>query len=1727
MEQTTVTETAVKDNPAKEISLETNQNALDDLLNSMEQASGDIQRDKGTRFETLIRDWLTKEPAYKDLYEKVLTYRDWAEAYPDFSRSKKKDIGIDLVAVNADGKGFTAIQCKFYGKHERVGKAGIDSFISASEQPFFTSRLLVATNEDWTDNVTEELRNKQPPITLITRETLAKSTVDWSAYRKGDLREIAKRTPREYQKDAIKDVVRGFRTADRGKLIMACGTGKTYTSLKIAEDEEIAGKGGFVLFLVPSLSLLSQTLTDWKQQCQYPIKAFAVCSDSSTGKADMEDPDSLTVGSELAYPATTNAVQLAEQVKNALSDREAMTVVFSTYQSIDVIHQAQPLIKVVPESKPDEPGTQEGLFSNESQPGLFDEQSREQSEKLEEKPFDLIICDEAHRTAGGHMADEEDAVFTRVHDNGYVKARKRLYMTATPRIYGQAAKKQKEDEEIVLYSMDDEGIFGREFHHISFTKAVELKSLVDYKVIVFTVNESLIGDKDDPKDLYYGSQGGLSVSNAAKVIGCWKALSKCDLQAEQSLGDDLKAMKRAVGFAQVIEPTKSYNKTSSKAFTSEFNKVIDHYRQRLRQGIEDAGAVIDEKEYGLVCDTRHIDGSMNATEKAERLNWLRAEPEENHCKILFNVRCLSEGVDVPALDAVIFLSPRQSQVDVVQTVGRVMRTSKATNKKRGYVIIPVVTPPGIPADSVLDNNKAYDAVWQILKALKSIDEEFGSIVDGKLKIVDSNRIEVVCITDRKLARRLPRSTDNKPSRRSKGDNDGDNGERGTQLTTLSGFGRDEILEEAIRARIVKKVGNRREWEEWAENVGDICKKQIEHIKAVLNNPDNKKSRKAFESFWEELKSTLNGDLTEGEVLEMLGQHIVTKPVMDALFSDYSFTERNPVSKAMTHMLNALDKEGMKSATRLLEEFYQSVKRRAKHIRTAEDRQTVILELFDKFFKFAFPKMRDKLGIVYTPVPVVDFINQSVADVLQKEFKTTLASPSVHILDPFVGTGTFLTRLLQSGLIPSDQLEQKFMNGIHAFEIVPLAYYVASLNLESTLHDLLPGLEYQPNPVMVWTDTFADHKPNPLFKTSLMENDERWKNAKKLDIRVIIGNPPYSVGQESQTDNNENTHYARLDSRIEKTYASKTNASLKGKLYDSYIRAYRWASDRIKDKGVIGFVTNAGWIESPSANGMRKCMAEEFNSIYVFHLKGNARTQGERRRKERDNVFGEGSRAPVAIVVLVKNPDDPVRGKIYFHAVGDYLTREEKLKQISGYRSVSNIPWQRIVPDAHGDWLNQRDDSFSEFIRLAFPKKYKTLKKLASQKEQVFSFFAIGVSTNKDPWAYNSSKNEVGNSVKRLIAGYKEANNLKNQNKSGTDIYSRIRLPWSRLLKNKLDKKAEINFSDRKLRTSVYRPFIKQWLYYDKTEGVIERPGLWDTIFPTPKTSNRVICANQGAKASDGFIALMSDSISDLHFNGDSQCFPLYVYRKLEQEEKSGIDSELGLDNPNELKESRVVVDGFAREDAITDGALRHFQSVYEETIAKDDLFYYIYGILHSSDYRTKYANNLMRELPRIPRVATFEQFKAFSEAGRKLADLHVNFEKQTPYAGVTVNKKEGASYKITQMRWGKVPGKTGNAAKDKTRLIYNEGITIENIPIEAQEYVVNKKSALDWLVERCCVSTDKDSGIANDFNKYGEEQGDKKYPYDLFLKIITVSLETMRIVRALPKLEIHPLDKMQ
>jgi predicted helicase len=1104
----------------------------------------------------------------------------------------------------------------------------------------------------------------------------------------------------------------------------------------------------------------------------------------------------------------------------------------------------------------------------------------------------------------------------------------------------------------------------------------------------------------------------------------------------------------------------------------------------------------EKKEQMVSVASKHIDGSMGAPKRDELLGWLKAETTENECRVLTNVRCLSEGVDVPSLDAVLFLSARNSQVDVVQSVGRVMR--KAPGKKYGYIIIPVVVPSDVAADKALDDNERYKVVWTVLNALRAHDDRFNATVN-KIELNKKRPSQILVGT---AGTRFDDPSTSSGDGKQPGDGQRVGETKGEYTTRVASAVsaqmamRFEEIQNAMFARMVLKVGDRRYWEQWAKDVAQIAEQQGARIARLVADTSQPKHQKAFADFLGGLQKNINPSISQQEAIEMLAQHIITRPVFEALFEGYSFVKSNPISVSMQAMLDALDDQAFdKDTTETLQRFYDSVKKRAADIDNAEGKQRIIIELYDKFFKTAFPKMVEKLGIVYTPLDVVDFIIHSVNDVLKKEFDRSLSEENIHILDPFTGTGTFITRLLQSGLIDKKDLPRKYHSEIHANEIVLLAYYIAAVNIENAYHDALGETTYSPFEGICLTDTFQlgeSDGSDRLMSEVFPQNSERVKKQKNAPLRVIIGNPPYSVGQKSANDNAQNQKYPILDSRIAETYAALTNATNKNSLYDSYIKAFRWSTDRLSKTGggIICFVSNGAWIDGNSADGIRKSFEKEFTSVYVFNLRGNQRTSGELSRKEGGKIFGSGSRTPISITLLVKNPNAKnEKATVHYYDIGDYLSREEKLDKVKKFKTVSSksIAWEILDPNEHSDWISQRSSSFETFIPLGD-------KETKSTNTFFVPFYSNGVKTQRDPWCYNSSTKTISNNIQKLISNYniqREAYIKKLRSHPETKIkdfitYNSRDISWTRALEWDAEKNKDLAFSSDDIRTAIYRPFFKQNLYFTRrlNEMVYQIPKL----FPVKTANNFVICIS-------GNYVLISNITPDLHFNGDTQAFPLYYYEEDKTKNLSLFD---GADTSK-----------YIQRDGISNFILEHAQKQYGKSVTKEDIFYYVYGFLHSPEYRETFASDLKKMLPRLPLLETVADFWAFSKAGRKLADLHINYETVPPCPGVKVTGDESGFYRVEKMRFPK---------KDQKHTIhYNSKITLENIPDKAYEYVVNGKSAIEWVMERYAVTTHKESGITNDPNDWAEEVGNPRYILDLLLSVINVSVQTVDIVAGLPK----------
>ncbi len=1548
---------------------------IDELLEKY-RAEESSTHGLGTKFEQLMKNFMRTYPAYRGKFSDVWLWNE----FPFRAELGGNDLGIDLVAKTFDGK-FWAVQCKFYSDTTPINKATVDTFIATSGKTFggkiFSARIWISTSDNFTDNAEITLQNQTPPVTRITLEDLRNAEVDWEKLDAGKFGTEAapKKILRDYQITAVNQAHKYFQTHNRGKLIMACGTGKTFTALKIAEN---LAPDGLILFLVPSITLVKQSLVEWARNSDKPFNAICVCSDETAVKKDDDEIRKVN----LPLPPTTDPDEISAAINLPRRENFGMTVVFSTYQSLDKVSKAQKIFRA---------------------------------------DFDLIVCDEAHRTTGS--SKDKATQFTAVHDENFIHAKRRMYMTATPRMYNSDAKTKAADNDITLWSMDDEKIYGKEFYRLDFGEAVDKNLLTDYKVIVLTVNEKVSDEKKSSDD------------DPAKINGCINALSKKMIDISKELAKvDPAPMHTAVAFCPKITVSKTIAKT--------FN------------------ALADTKKNILEVHAEHVDGTISGVKRDNALFWLKSAPTDGKaCRILTNVRCLSEGVDVPALDAVIFMSSKKSKVEIVQAVGRVMR--RAENKKYGYIIIPVVVPLDKNPEDVLEKSAKYGTIWDVLNALRAHDKRVDIFIE-EIKL--NGKSDHVTI-----------------SREIGGDDE-------QIYQGILDFG---AWKDFLYARMVERVGNRRYWEQWAKDIAEIADRHTKRINYLIDSDKN--ICREFYNFVYDLEKNLNPSVTRKDAVEMLSQHLISRPVFEAIFENYSFVAQNPVSQSLEKILALFDTHDTDDESERMKKFYDSVRERCRIAQTPTDKQKIIVELYEKFFKMAMPLTVEKLGIVYTPVEVVDFILRSVDAVLKKYFGRSITSRGVHVIDPFAGTGTFISRLIETGLIKPRSLMNKYLNELHANEIVLLAYYIAAVNIENAYHAALDATGYAPFEGICLTDTFQSSEQDDdakgqttieKFRHPLKKNSERIKEQLKTRIEVIVGNPPYSVGQKSANDNAQNQSYANLEERIKATYAKFTNATLKAKTYDSYIKAFRWASDRISDSGVIGFVTNAGWLDGDSMDGLRKCFAKDFSAIYVFNLRGNQRTQGETSRREGGKIFGSGSRAPIAITILVKTPDHVGDAEIFYRDIGDYLTREEKLLRIKNTHDVFGDDFTQIFPNDKGDWINQRGGEFDNFIPLEPEKKFDGMAK---------SFFvtnSAGILTARDAWAYHFSRDALEANMRTTIDFY--------NTHDATEV-DPTKIVWTAMTKQNKLRGHEYKFNDAQIVESIYRPFCREHFYYDSKLN--ERRYQMPKIFLTGAEENLLICVS-GVGNSKKFSVLMMNKITDYQTIFNGQCFPLYWYTERKGQQK--------LDLDGEKKSSAEKI--FERRDGVTDWILRRAWELYGVDVTREDIFFYVYGFLHLPGYRKTFANELKKSLPRIFLVADAKKFWALSKAGRALAEIHLNYETQPPAEVQLEIRNEELGIDVFRVKKLKL-------VDDRRTLIYNEHITIKNIPPRSFDYVVNGRSPLEWIIDRYQIKTDTASGIVNDANAWGTEHGKARYILDLILSAITVSLKTLAIIDDLPAID--------
>ncbi len=835
---------------------------------------------------------------------------------------------------------------------------------------------------------------------------------------------------------------------------------------------------------------------------------------------------------------------------------------------------------------------------------------------------------------------------------------------------------------------------------------------------------------------------------------------------------------------------------------------------------------------------------------------------------------------------------------------------------------------------------------------------------------------------------------------------------------------------------------------------------------------NREFTAAFAAFHEKCRQSINPNLSEAAVEEMLIQHLLTERIFRTVFSNSEFTRRNVIAREIETVITALMSHAFsrEDFLRSLDPFYVAIERTAASIDDFSQKQGFLNTVYEQFFQGFSVEVADTHGIVYTPQPIVDFMVRSVEEILQTEFNRSLSDSGVHIIDPFVGTGNFIVRTMRE--IRPTALEDKYRTELHCNEVMLLPYYIASMNIEHEFYEATG--DYQPFEGICLVDTFdlAENRQLPLFA---LDNTRRVEEQKETPMFVVIGNPPYNVGQVNENDNNKNRKYPTMDARVAETYAKDSTATNKKALADPYIKAIRWSSDRIGDEGVIAFVTNSGFLDGVAFDGIRKHLADDFDVIYILNLSGNVR-KNPKLSGTTHNVFGIQVGVSINFFVKTRNNANS-QAQICYARVDELWRKEDKYRYLDSQKHYRNIEWKSITPDQRYTWLTEGlRAEFETFIPMG-TKEAKATKGEAA--DVIFKIFSSGVATSRDAWVYNFDRNTLTENMKRTIESYNEQvfkwKHRKDREANVDDfvVYDDMKISWSSALKQKLQGGQIAEFAETKIRQSFYRPFTKSNLFFDRVMN--QRVFVLPSIFPTPETEaeNRVIWLKVGATWPT--FALMIDKIPDTLPSSGSQCFPFYTYDE----------------------------DGTNRRENITDWALERLRAHYrDESIGKWDIFHYVYALLHHPVYRERYQANLKRDLPRL--LYTLD-FWDFAKAGQRLGELHIGYEEAEEYPLHFIENREvPIDWRVEKMR----------LSKDKTQLAYNNFLILDGIPAKAFDYRLGNRSALEWVIDQYRIKADKRSGIVNDPNR----PNDPRYIVRLIGRVIAVSLETVEIVEGLPDL---------
>ena len=1466
--------------------------------------------EKGRMFEQVMRAAFEINPEFD--FEHVWMWNDWPERT---ELGYGVDIGVDLVARRRDG-GRIGVQCKFY-KDAKVATDSINKFLALALNDDFDGSILVTTGQVPKHAATKLIKGGTKLIDLADLESWP---VDWLAGLEDPETVEWQGEPKQpftHQREALDGISKGFQQHRRGTVVMPCGTGKSLVAMWAAEEH--AGRGGSVLYAVPSIALMGQTMREWAQNRSLAHRYMGVCSDPSTGRLPKGAADELT---SVQIPVGTDRADIAQRLAEPVP-ADAMRVVLTTYQSLPVVAEA------IAQANQAIRGGGHGF-----------------------EPFGLFVLDEAHRTTGIEDADAKTASvsgFRLAHDDNRLPALRRLYMTATPRVFtprlkAKAAKMSEEaGRDLDSYSMDDEAVYGPRFFQMAFSDAIDQGLLTDYRVLVVGKRAG----SDDLDDAYVevlrtedsrrksSARGGLVAEGyATKLLGVLDALAapKTVRSDPQRMSGQIAPQTGApLGSAILFASTVAKSKLVGEAGKFAEQLGSDH---SLLSAISDdlrakARAEGDEQTI-LRIETDHMDGNTRADVRARQLSWLRAArgaqgaalvtnsdgkvPSDGGsringdsgnrrdpiCRVLTNAKVLSEGVDVPALDAVVFMDPRKSTIDITQAVGRAIR--RAEGKELGYIVIPVVVPEGseMTSEEVLTGSD-FSTVWEVVRALRSHDDRVDHWLNG---VSTKPPIDVIAPDD--------------------GGSDGedaDDAEPTVEQLTLD-LQIKRRLEREVFSKMVDLCGDRQMWPTWGKNAAGVCDQVRRRLSGELLAPIE--AQQEFDAFLAAIRETAGERITYHDALEMVAQHVVTIPIFDALFADSGFAKENPMSKAMDRLLAALaqhsghidvahasDLAGFALAEQVfgaelapLTRAYRTMRSMLSEDITPAQKVDLMRQIYDGFFAHAMEDVTKRLGIVYTPVEIVDFMVRATDAICRRHFGKGLTAEGVHILDPFVGTGTFIHQILTitdadgQPIIRREDLSRKYRHELHATELVLLAYYVAALKIEAGMESR-QGFEdgqFQQFENIVYGDTFLQN--DAISSGQLEGTDDNTLIAQmqnQLPIRVIISNPPWSSGQDGAQEDNENIEYPRVADRVRSTYSSR-HRDVAGKAPGGnsagnlYVKAIRWASDRVGDPipiavrsypetpGVIAFVHPNSLSTGTALAGMRAALRDEFSDIYVVNLRGDAYKSGEEFKREGDKLFGGGSRNGVQISFLVSdpgasNPSGPAA--LHYAEVPEYSDLEAKFEWLASMHPGSEAFWDgfTLVPanDKH-HWVSLTDGSFED---LPIP---LCLTGHDSDMGVAVRRHASGVKTNCDVYVYSFSRDDLIEKVGRLVGAYERARRATHERNIPLDIATTNDevedIKWHARLRQAVKTNTQIEFDEDRIRPVLYRPFQQLWLYED--DRILSSVKTIAAMFPrdTPprsvsqsrsQHSRRAILVMRDLQLPFG--CLVTDRLLDLHVAG--------------------------------------------------------------------------------------------------------------------------------------------------------------------------------------------------------------------------------------------------------------------